>query len=331
MEAKRYYSLDALKFSCAICIVFIHFEILYTEYINFILRCAVPCFAMCSGFFFYKENNRYKTLQIIKKIAGIYVFATFVYALWQYIQWRTLSPFVNRSSIINFIVWGNNPFAMHLWYLHCYIYALLIILILEKYNRFKQVIYWMPLLLLPNFLLGSYSICFEPTKWQDCIYSRNAYFLILPYFSIGYILRNTLIRYKYKVKKNGLICIALILSIVSYLDITFACNGIINDLPITSALLSVVLFVMFLLMKMKQNTISTLGSKYSLNLYIYHPLFGGILSFILLRLGVPGGAFGLPYVWQLILPLGVCLLTISILMLFTTIKVKLYNGRIKNS
>ena len=43
------------------------------------------------------------------------------------------------------------------------------------------------------------------------------------------------------------------------------------------------------------------------------------------------GAFGLPYVWQLILPLGVCLLTISILMLFTTIKVKLYNGRIKNS
>lgn len=31
MEAKRYYSLDALKFSCAICIVFIHFEILYTE------------------------------------------------------------------------------------------------------------------------------------------------------------------------------------------------------------------------------------------------------------------------------------------------------------
>lgn len=189
----------------------------------------------------------------------------------------------------------------------------------------------MPLLLLPNFLLGSYSICFEPTKWQDCIYSRNAYFLILPYFSIGYILRNTLIKNKYKVKKNGLICIALILSIVSYLDITFACNGIINDLPITSALLSVVLFVMFLLMKMKQNTLSTLGSKYSLNLYIYHPLLGGILSFILLRLGVPGGAFGLPYVWQLILPLGVCLLTISILMLFTTIKVKLYNGRIKNS
>ena len=79
------------------------------------------------------------------------------------------------------------------------------------------------------------------------------------------------------------------LSIVSYLDITFACNGIINDLPITSALLSVVLFVMFLLMKMKQNTLSTLGSKYSLNLYIYHPLLGGILSFILLRLGVPGG------------------------------------------
>ena len=79
------------------------------------------------------------------------------------------------------------------------------------------------------------------------------------------------------------------MSIVSYLDITFACNGIINDLPITSALLSVVLFVMFLLMKMKQNTISTLGSKYSLNLYIYHPLLGGILSFILLRLGVPGG------------------------------------------
>lgn len=46
---ERNYSIDILKFICAILVVFLHTDCVYHDYILPLTRCAVPCFFMISG------------------------------------------------------------------------------------------------------------------------------------------------------------------------------------------------------------------------------------------------------------------------------------------
>lgn len=59
---ERNYSIDILKFICAILVVFLHTDCVYHDYILPLTRCAVPCFFMISGYFI--QRWRYRNIEI---------------------------------------------------------------------------------------------------------------------------------------------------------------------------------------------------------------------------------------------------------------------------
>ena len=107
----RLHSLDSLKFVCAIMVVFIHYEILYTPFFNAFDRCAVPIFYMISGFFLGgAENiNGNRIFRIIKRVTAILFVASLLY---------TVQIIHSKANIFSYI---NPPFRK-------FIYAQLVIL-----------------------------------------------------------------------------------------------------------------------------------------------------------------------------------------------------------
>lgn len=57
MKEERNYSIDLLKFICAVLVVFLHTPCIYHKFINPITRCAVPCFFIISGYLLYNKNG----------------------------------------------------------------------------------------------------------------------------------------------------------------------------------------------------------------------------------------------------------------------------------
>lgn len=78
------YSIDILKFICAILVVCLHTNSNLHNTIMPITRCAVPCFFMISGFLLYEENeiNKSRLLRNIKHIFNITIWATLLFFVW---------------------------------------------------------------------------------------------------------------------------------------------------------------------------------------------------------------------------------------------------------
>ena len=136
----RNYSLDILKFLCAVLVVLLHIKTPWTEYILPITRAAVPCFFIISGYFLYQEDEQ--SLQRIKrsfvKVGTILLWSSVLYALFKLI---TTSINISYRDIIDFVLFNVNPFGYHLWYLSAYMYVLVIfyILLVSRCSSFLSV------------------------------------------------------------------------------------------------------------------------------------------------------------------------------------------------
>lgn len=241
----RNYSLDILKFLCAVLVVLLHIKTPWTEYILPITRAAVPCFFIISGYFLYQEDEQ--SLQRIKrsfvKVGTILLWSSVLYALFKLI---TTSINISYRDIIDFVLFNVNPFGYHLWYLSAYMYVLVIFYICVKEHVVNLLFIVSPLLLLADLILGKYSLL---TLGQELnyIYIRNFLFVGIPYFSIGVFIKK---RYN-----NGNICAckylflggAVLFSLTSllerYLLENYGINAI-RDHYISTTLLSICLFLL---------------------------------------------------------------------------------------
>ena len=142
----RNYSLDILKFLCAVLVVLLHIKTPWTEYILPITRAAVPCFFIISGYFLYQEDEQ--SLQRIKrsfvKVGTILLWSSVLYALFKLI---TTSINISYRDIIDFVLFNVNPFGYHLWYLSAYMYVLVIFYICVKEHVVNLLFIVSPLLL----------------------------------------------------------------------------------------------------------------------------------------------------------------------------------------
>lgn len=157
---KTNYSLDLLKFVCAILIVASHTlpifktDILNLYYGQWFFRFCVPVFFLSSGFYFQKMDDS-RRLSYIKRIFLIYI-ASMVLYLPIYIKNH---QFVDLRGVIYFLrelVLG----YWHLWYLSALFFALLMNYVLEKHislsNNKKFYITILSLLLAVGVLFDEY-------------------------------------------------------------------------------------------------------------------------------------------------------------------------------
>lgn len=279
---KRLYNFDSLKMLCAILVIFLHVHTPYQEYILPLTRCAVPCFFIISGFLIYSyDKNKFEERleRGIKRIIVILIWSTALFMIVKFIFaiHNNDFSFLSLRAFVNFILFNENPFGFHLWYLGAYLYTLIIVLIFSKKNKIKYIYCAIPFLLLIDLCLGKYSIVLWHREFSYIIV-RNYLCVGIPYFSIGMFLSY---KNEYLNKIINLKILAfwgvILFSILSIMENKILMNigmNAVRDHYISSTFLALSLFLLFKTYKQETpNLLSIMGRKDSLYIYIFHPLF----------------------------------------------------------
>ena len=264
----RNYSLDSLKFLCAIFVIFIHTPQpeIWEDYITPLIRCAVPIFFMISGYFTYGKKDIthtiHKRIAQLLKIFGIVFIFYFVFSL--IANGKDSLKHLSVLFSYNFILLNSVPYSMHLWYISAYIYVLLIILLVERFNLYKWLYFITPILLLSVLTIGKYSEiilgnCF-PTN-----YTRNFLFTGIPFFTLGMIVKKA--KQLPNIYISGVACI--VFYILGYIEVLYVKN--LGDFYASTIFLSLSIFVLFTNIKqVKDNIFSRVGREDSLYIYLLH-------------------------------------------------------------
>ena len=196
-------SLYVLKAICAFLVVVIHFPMKYGYYFYPIVRIAVPCFFMISGYFLYNDNREKMLTNLkraLRKTLKVTIFAYAFYILTAAfislifggrVNFGLGLELIKSCSWITFILAGPQIGAGHLWYLVAYIETLLVIWLFARLRKGFQWLYLIvPIGLIVNILCGRYSfiipiddpIMLDVTKE---IVARNFLTIGIPAFAIG--------------------------------------------------------------------------------------------------------------------------------------------------
>lgn len=278
---ERNYSIDILKFSCAVLVIFLHTNSNFQEITLPFTRCAVPCFFIISGYLLFGKNNisQDRLNRNLTHVAKISLWSTLFFIVWtefkNIVELGTI--FIpSYIDIVEWIVFNDNPFAFHLWYLFAYMYVLLIISLVNKYDKWKLLYWFTPVLLFGDLVLGKYSLLiwrYEP----NFLLARNFLFVGLPYFTLGTIIKR-FVDQDFVFKKRYLLLVGIILFTVTTYGEKFFLTSVdmfaTRDHYLSTTFLALCIFLLSLSFKTgHKSTISILGEKYSLYIYIFHPIF----------------------------------------------------------
>lgn len=273
-------SLYVLKALCALFVVMNHSSILGKETLMPILRCAVPCFFLISGYFLYSAELgkvRQKLWKNLKKIFLITLAVNGVFVLYRFAVCtiplcRGLGSnghiALTWNKIADIFLTGRGGYP-HLWYLTAYAWALvLLLLFVRKTDRFTYVF---PFFFLVSLLLGKYSFVLFPGIEFGFSLQVNALTVALPIVSLGYLMH----KYESRLLNFRLLNILPAVFIISafaenYLMEAFRINIAIEywacTLPLACSLL-------LLALKYKDfyiPCVCEIGKSHSANIYYFH-------------------------------------------------------------
>lgn len=285
---KRNINLDVLRIIMAFFVVCIHSVFPFKTEVTPIIDIAVPVFFMLSGWFFQPRNleeQGSKLRNVLKSIVIIYFQATVLYLVWRLPMYMfTNLPF---EASWRDLFTCENTFGAHLWYLHCYIYALLVLYLLTslKLNLNKlSICLLISSVMLYAGMLSSYNII-EPG-----LGIRRVLFI-----AIGFLLMGKSIRYL-KDKTWFSLFIIMILFIGSALFVIEYIYDLRQHIAKYAYLTStyfLAIGLMSLFAKLPEiknslvwNYLAKIGYKNSLHIYIVHWIFIDLLSFLARFMGV---------------------------------------------
>lgn len=277
----RIYTIDYLKTLCAFLVICIH---TYCAYQNFILplaRVAVPCFFMISEYLQYNGESIGK--QHLKKsilnVLRITIWSTLLFIVIKellYFHYNKSFYIPSQKEILNCVVFNENPFGGHLWYLNAYFYVLLIVYAIEKCQKWKYLFVATPILLIGDLVFGKYSMLLFNREFPF-IYVRNFIFVGIPYFTLGVLLKKYYRTIHTHLSQKILIIACIFFSFTSFFEkyiLLYIERCPTREHYLSTTFLSIALFLLFISFKQsKPNILSLIGEKYSLFIYILHPLF----------------------------------------------------------
>ena len=258
--SSRNYSLDMLKFLLAFLIVIHHSPSPFHDFIQPLTTCAVPVFFMISGYLIFSKEiiapRIYKNAVRILKIFGG---AIILFYLWYWI--RHSDPYIPTvKDMMLFVFVNNEPLSGHLWYLAAYAYALFLLAFFASKNKVQWFRYVAIIGLIMYFILDAVHIYKDMPKALTLVYcTRNFFFTAIPMMWIGALVQK-------------------------------------QKPQISKAYLYLALFLIFQsTFVQKPNFIAVAGEKYSLYIYIIHPItiklltnefgkdtyFVGIMAFVI--------------------------------------------------
>lgn len=292
-------SLYVLKAICAFLVVVIHFPMKYGYYFYPIVRIAVPCFFMISGYFLYNDN-REKMISNLKRALSKTLHVTitaylfyFLIEIVKYIIFQDVSLCIYSNTILYYLLAGPQiGSSSHLWYLIAYIETLIVVFLCTKNNTIKMLWWLIPIGLVANLLLGKYGFLLPPFDFSSVgvpnyIMARNVFTIGIPAFAIGLLLRKNIIKINEKLDNKRIWITAISFLILASLE--FVVLHIKFELKYMAdiTLFTIPLAISLILLCLKypdfgeQSYIKTIGHKYSTDIYVYH-MFGGnfLIGFI---------------------------------------------------
>ncbi len=306
----RYKSLDLLKVICAFLVVYIHLPVSFmgTEYVVALARIAVPIFLMISGFFYKQE----KAKKQIKKFILIFLISNLLFFTWSFFYGFVSGSFPDLGiiAIIYFVVFNESPFSGHLWYLGAILYTYLIVFLADKIG-WKKVLFWIsPILIMCDLAFGKYSILIFGREYPY-IFLRNWLFVGIPFFSIGMLMKEK----KFRIGWWGILVFTLTNIFELFILKKYGINAT-RDQYISTTFLSIAVLSVCLEYKGKiNNIISDIGNHYTAGIYIIHPVFITVFTWLMYKVG-------LKIVWGFIGPFVVYIVSLGCLIVLSIIKDK---------
>ncbi len=137
--------IDFLRFIGAFLVLTIHspFSGIIGLYIEALSRIAVPIYILITAYYYWNIDVKDKKKWVIKQSRSLF-FILFWGSCYYFIfngiiafekgmtMQEYLRQFYNIHKWVIFIIFNNNPFSGHLWYLSSIIYAIIIVYIIEK-------------------------------------------------------------------------------------------------------------------------------------------------------------------------------------------------------
>lgn len=316
---KRVGNLDVLKLYCAFLVVCIHAPFSWDRgYVAAVSEVAVPVFFMISGFFYEGVRERGRERQQINKILKLIIVSNVFYFLWHLFIYGIsggagayIGSVINAKAVVEFLVFNESAFSLHLWYLGSFLYVLIVVGILNNGGVLNKIYWMIPILLLMDLILGKYSLLI----WKKdlyYLYSRNFLFVALPYFLLGHLVdeKKESIRSFFGTKRKKLLLptFAVFFTLTTlaarYCLIYSGLNASREHYLSTTAL-AVLLLLIAITWRSRQeeNLLANLGRNNATFIYIIHPFIKDAVALI-----VPGSLNGIYLAVRPVIVFGVSLL-----------------------
>ena len=271
------HSIDVMRIVMAFSVVTIHWPFDGKAGDVFITygKTAAPFFLVIAGYFLFREDNKEMAKRLLrqtKRIAIFYVASNVFYgalsALYEIVvngSIKGMRQYFTAKAITDFLLYNLSPFSEHLWFLGSLLYALLIMLLLNKLNILKYVMFAAPV------LVAAYVILMHMGVGQP-YQLRNAILVGLGYAFTGMLIRRfekVLLGRKFSAP------ILWILFVICCVTAIFELNGYEQGIAVPFVSCEILLYVIVLLCLKypdfgKGTFAERLGHECSLTVYIMH-------------------------------------------------------------
>lgn len=307
MNKIRFSTLDAFKALFAFFVVILHSpafsgkELLYP-----ITRTAVPFFFIVSGYFCY-NNSIEKLSNRIKRIFILLVLSEFLFGIWAiFVNRNNLTEYLtgifNVKFILRILILNEQPFYVHLWYLQAYLYVLVILWLLKyfKVDYTKKYIFVAFVILI--YCLAMAEFLYNDGNFNPCFY-RN-WLLGLAFMLIGMSIcafQSVIVKFK-----KIYAILSLVLIIIGYAE-ALLLNNFNQELYIgvVGAVVALFCFSVSYSALLKGSVIEKIGCKYSLYIYIVHPIISHIMNMVCIKLSISQSV-------NYVMPIAVYVLSIAV-------------------
>lgn len=292
-EIRQIHSIDVMRIVMAFLVVAIHFPFQGKAGEVFITygKTAVPFFLVACGYFLYRDDGKEMMKRLLKQTKRILIFFLasnvfyfIVHAIYLRVNegsFNGIKECFTPKAITDFLLYNFPPYSEHLWFFGSLLYALLIMLLLNKLKVLKYAMFAAPVLVAAYVVLSHLGI-------GESYQLRNAVLVGLSYTMMGMLIR----RFEKKIMNFKFIAPALwILFLVCSTTAIFELNGYSQGTAVPFVSCEILTYVIFLLCLKypnfgKGSFAEKLGHECSLPVYILH--IAVMLGLMLLIPGTPG-------------------------------------------
>ncbi len=201
LSPSRNHSIDFMRIVMAFLVVTIHLPFAGKAGNVFITfgKTAVPFFLVICGYMLYRDDAKELMSRLLKQTKRILIFfiaSNVFYAAAVALNEKVVEgkvnmrPYFTGKAIKDFLLYNFSPFSEHLWFFGSLLYALVILLILNKCKILKPAIFLGPVLIAAYVVLSHMGV-------GESYQLRNAILVGLAYTMTGMLIR----RYEKKILK----------------------------------------------------------------------------------------------------------------------------------